>query len=50
MEWHVMNFRRRYFERDQIRPEQVSLKVPNVEFDFDVPVDSMQFQTNTSKS
>ena len=31
-------------------PEHLSLKVPNVKFDFDVSVDSIQLQTDTSKS
>ena len=31
------------------RPEHLSLKVPNIEFDFDVTVDSVQWQTVTSK-
>ena len=30
-------------------PEHLSLKVPNVEFDFDVSVDGIQLQTDTSK-
>ena len=34
----------------KIGPEHLSLKVPNVKFDFDVSVDSMQLQTDTSKS
>ena len=31
-------------------PEHLSLKVPNIEFDFDVSVDSVQWQTVTLKS
>ena len=34
----------------KIGPEHLSLKVPNVKFDFDVSVDSIQVQTDTSKS
>ena len=30
-------------------PEHLSLKVPNIEFDFDISVDSVQWQTVTSK-
>ena len=32
------------------RSGHISLKVPNIEFDFDVCVDSMQFQTHTMKT
>ena len=31
-------------------PGQIPLKVPNVEFDFNVSVDSIQLLTDTSKS
>ena len=31
-------------------PEHLSLKVPNVEFNFNVSVDSIQLLTNRSKS
>ena len=31
-------------------PEHLSLKVPNIEFNFDVSADSVQWQTATSKS
>ena len=34
----------------QYRHKTLSLKVPNVEFDFDVYVDSVQFRPHTSKT
>ena len=46
------NSRRQSFERfsNLNRHEILSLKVPNMEFDFDVSVDIIQLQTDTSKS
>ena len=39
-----------YVRPYQSPPEQIPLKVPNVVFDFDVPADSIQLLTDTSKS
>ena len=45
------SLRRQSFERfsNLNRHEILSLKVPNMEFDFDVSVDSIQLQTDTLK-